>query len=337
MDKEVINICYAADENYAMQAGVSICSVLEHNREERFHFWILCDNYSEKTRKKFSEIENLYDTKVDLIDVTSKLIQLKESSLYVPEAVDKRGLITFMYARLFIGSLLPRYVSRLIYIDCDTYINGKIGPLFDFPLIKIVGAVIDLYPSLYNKIIGFSKDDKYYNSGVLLIDMDKWRNVEIEKQICNHISSLKKTYYMHDQDILNVVLKTEIEPLPLMYNMMYISRAYNAGQILKFSEKTQSTYYDNQSIENAKKAPIIIHYAGDYFGKPWDFPKSNDYALMWEHIFLKSPWKNEKCRILSKKIIVKQRLHEILEPVIHDYWLGRTYRRFVNEIRNINK
>jgi lipopolysaccharide biosynthesis glycosyltransferase len=334
MRNQVINICYAADENYAMQAGVSICSVLENNADDKFQFFILCDRYSEDSKEKFAQIEQKYNTKIDLINVTAYLETLSKTALYVPDAIGENGLITFMYARLFIASLLPGDVERLLYIDCDTFVNADLASLASYPLKKTMGAVIDLYPVEYNRRIAFKQEDLYFNSGVLLIDLNRWRALDIENKIMQNITNLTETYYMHDQDILNVVLKEEIEAIPLDYNMMYISRAYSAEDVLRFTGKTEATYYSLDAIRQAQKHMVIIHYAGDYYGKPWNFPTSNPYASLWNNMKARSPWKNVPLEKQPVKKKINQRLHEVAAPVIKEYWLKRTHDRFLSEIEN---
>lgn len=331
MKRNAINVCLAADENYAMQAGVSICSILENNKNDSFTFYLLADDYSEDTKARINKIECQYKTKVIIIDVTSKLRQLSNTELYVKDAIHKNGLITFMYARLFIASLLPETVDRVIYIDCDTIVRKSIKTLYDYDIHGVMGAVIDLYPVNYNKVIGFEDEDLYFNSGVLLIDLKKWREKDIENQILNYISTLTHTLYMHDQDILNIVLKGEIDTIPLEFNMMYITRAYSPSEVLWFTGKNETTYYSLEQQKEAKEKEVIVHYAGDYFGKPWDYPKSNKYAIEWNKIKCISPWGGVQPRRQPIKKKANQILHEMLYFFIKGYWLRRTRKRFIRE------
>lgn len=285
-----INICLAADENYSMQAGVCITSILRNNPNSKFEFFILSDTYSQDTRRRFEELQKQFITKINLLDVTENLRQLNETALGVSHEIHSNGLITFMYARLFMGSLLPDEIKKVIYLDCDTFCRYGIDKLYNYNVKCVMGAVIDLYPVEYNKLVDFKQNDLYFNSGVLLINLDKWRKEKVEQKILQYISNLRHTLYMHDQDILNVVLKDQIDVIPLEYNMMYISRAYAPESILKFTGKSSDTYYSVKDIKNAKNNEVIVHFAGDYFGKPWDYPRSNEYAREWNEIKAFSPW-----------------------------------------------
>lgn len=290
MSNRSINICLTADENYSMQAGVCITSILYNNPNTEFRFFLLTDSYSKETKDRFCVLEHEFHTSIILIDVTEKLKQLNKSALYVREAVNNSGIITFTYARLFIGSLLPEKIVKVIYIDCDTFCRNGIERLFDYEIKGIMGAVIDLYPVEYNAAIGFADNDLYFNAGVLLINLDKWRKENVEQNILEYIYNLKHTLFMRDQDILNLLLKNKIDIIPLEYNMMYISRAYSPESVLKFTGKLGDMYYSIEDQKKAKSNEVIVHFAGDYFGKPWNYPNSNKYAREWNEIKAFSPW-----------------------------------------------
>ena len=46
----------------------------------------------------------------------------------------------------------------------------------------------------------------YFNSGVLVIDLDRWRGTDVESRIIDYASTLPDSYLLLDQDTLNTVL-----------------------------------------------------------------------------------------------------------------------------------
>ena len=46
----------------------------------------------------------------------------------------------------------------------------------------------------------------YFNSGVLTIDLDRWRESEVESRVIRCASTLPPSYILLDQDVLNTVL-----------------------------------------------------------------------------------------------------------------------------------
>ena len=336
----MINICYTGDEGYAMQIATSITSILENNKNKDICFYILGDAYSDTTMKRFCSIEKKYKTKIEIVDITDKMRTLEKTALYNAGDVKMNGLLTFMYARLFIGSVLPTDIEKVIYIDADTVVQGDIQTVYNkkLPDVCIIGAVRDIWPMSYNKVIHHEDDDLYFISSFLLIDLTKWRKENIEKQIMKHIKSLNKKYFMHDQDIINVCLKGKIDTLPLEWGMVYIVRAYTPEQILWFSGKTEETFYTKKQISSAKKRNLLVHYAGDYYGRPWVFPNACHDSRIWYRYFKMTPWANDKLNyVKNKKQIIIFYIKKVLEKPIKNYWLKRTKRRFERIILNALK
>ena len=94
-------------------------------------------------------------------------------------------------SRLFIGTLLPKTVKRVLYLDCDTVVVQSIGNLWNLDLKgHVAGAVME--PTIYQVVkqeIGLKEQDPYFNSGVLLIDLERWRADGVEKRLLDFYGS----------------------------------------------------------------------------------------------------------------------------------------------------
>lgn len=327
----MVNICYTGDEGYVIQIATSMISVLENNPETEIRFFILGDAYSKKTIDRFRQIQDKYGREIRIIDITPQMHLLDDTVLYQEPDIGKNGLITFMFARLFIDSALPADVNKVLYIDGDTVILGRVQELFDTILKDnyVVGAIRDIWPVTYNKAIGHELGVLYFMSGLLLIDLNAWREQRIEQQILDHVHKLSKKYFMHDQDVINVCLQGKIDTLPLKWGMIYIIRAYSPEQILWFCGKTEETFYTKKEIDKAKTNVTLIHYAGDYYGRPWVFPHACEDSRIWYKYYQLTPWKNEKLNYVKCN---KQRIvyiaKRVLEKPLKNYWLKRTKGRF---------
>lgn len=323
----MVHICYTGDEGYAMQIATSLVSVLENNQGTSITFYILCDNYSDMTKKRFEDIERAYKTTIQIIDITQYMVQLEDTVFYQEPDIGKNGLITFMYARLFVDSALPKDVEKVLYMDADTIVLGNIKELYETKLDStcIVGAIRDIWPVSYNTKIGHTEQDLYFMSGLLLIDLRCWRKENIEEQILAHMHKVKTKYFMHDEDVINVCLKNRIDTLPLKWGMTYIIRAYKPEQILWFCGKTEETFYTKKEIEEAQNDIALIHYAGDYYGRPWMFPQACEDSRTWYKYFMKTPWKN---KVTFPQKTIKYQIKRVLEVPIKKLWLRRTKNRF---------
>lgn len=327
----MVSVCYTADEEYAMQVAVSLISMLENNRKENFTFYILSNDYSEKVRKNFRKIEKKYSCRICIINIENKMKMLLDTKLANEPGSIRNGMISFIYARLFVGSEIPESVNKLIYIDSDTLFIDNIRDLYDIELSEnyLFAAVRDLWPVEYNSVIGLNKDELYFQSGIMLINFKKWREEKCEDRLLTHIKSVTDYYLLHDQDILNVCFLGKIQTLPVKFGMVYLVRAYNARQILEFSGKNEEHYYKETEIREAKKKPYVIHFSGDYFGRPWIYPKACRDSKLWYFYYKLTPWNKKFLKEKYKpEYGFKYYIKKIVYPFTKNLWLRRTRKRF---------
>ena len=109
------------------------------------------------------------------------------------------------------------------------------------------------------------KSNKYFNAGVLFINLDNWRKNKVESSLQKLLFSKKFEY--HDQDILNLFFDGRVQELSSKLNYL-----------LKANESL-----DNQNIVDSfvEKEAILLHYIGA--SKPWDkkiiIQKTQDITL----------------------------------------------------------
>lgn len=326
----MITVCYTVDESYVMQMCVSMVSILENNRENELEFYILGDTYSDDVTERLRLVSEKYKCDIHIVDISSKMELLAKTVLGREKGIVKSGKISYMFARLFIGSSIPENIDKVIYLDCDTVYINNIRELINIKIESdnLFAAVRDLWPVSYNRVLGFEINDLYFQSGIMLINLKKWRAEKCEKKILEHINMLDKPYFMHDQDILNVCFKGKIQTLPLKFGMVYQTRNYTAGQILEGCGKDEQHYYTEAEVNEAKKHIHVIHYTGGYYGRPWVFPMGDHDSRLWYSYYKLTPWKKDSLRDYAKKEYVKYLLKMLLAPFVKDLWRKRTAKRF---------
>ena len=327
----MIPICYTANSGYAMQMAVSMVSMLENNPDKELKFYILGDDYSKEIREKFKQIEKDYKTSIIIVDIRKKLEVLNNTALAKEEGIVRNGIISYMFARLFMGSCLPEDVKKVIYIDSDTLYIGNVQELYDIQIEEryLYAAVRDLWPASYNKALGLSEDELYFQSGIMLVDLEKWRAEQCEERLIKEAKAAKQYYFMHDQDLLNLCFHGRIQTLSPKYGMYYLLRRYTAKECIWFTGKDEAHYYSVEDINAAKKDVHVVHYSGDYYGRPWAFPMACADNRLWLSYYKKTPWKNEKVGTShSKKQWIVYYSKRMLEPFSGTLWLRRTKKRF---------
>ena len=123
----------------------------------------------------------------------------------------------FAFLRLFLPDIIPGY-RRILYLDCDIRIEGSVAPLFGLDMKGAAIAAVDdvmtfFKPTIRSEIapvekgrraLGFGPDEPYFNSGVLLIDCDRWQRDRMTDAATDCIVRLR-THLLLDQDVLNVI------------------------------------------------------------------------------------------------------------------------------------
>ena len=129
------------------------------------------------------------------------------------------------YARILMPLTLADATGRLLYIDCDTVVNGSLSDLATIDMQGHALAAVDdiaiQVPERHakrNLDIGLPAETRYFNSGVLLIDLEVWRRERISERTIAFIEANPKLPMM-DQDALNGTLRGDWLPLDERWNM----------------------------------------------------------------------------------------------------------------------
>lgn len=132
------------------------------------------------------------------------------------------------YGRLFIAECLPK-LPRCIYLDTDLIVNADVKILYETDLMgHVAGCVRDIYvrdkKRMVNSLerirvkLGLNDPNMYFNAGVMLIDLEAWRQHQIGPKCVNVGIEMYDALDYQDQDILNVVLQGQWIELDVKWN-----------------------------------------------------------------------------------------------------------------------
>ncbi len=252
----MINVGIACDENYSKYAGVVIASVLSNSKQDdTLCFYILTDGLSENIKAEILKLKEIKDCEIKFITLEEKLFEAYKSiktHSYIP-------ICTFY--RLKLSSILPD-VDKIIYLDCDVVVNKSLNELYNSDLGEnIVGGVRDINRRM------LKRNPSYVNAGMLVMDLKKIREQNIEDEFLNWTKNHIDTIKMGDQEIINEVLKGRIQILDDRWNV-------------------QSSNFTNRS--SYTKNPWIIHYVSKR--KPWHFGSFSYHKNYYFKYLQLTPW-----------------------------------------------
>ena len=286
--EELATIVYAMDDNYAMQAGVSLVSLIENNENLYFHIIILSDNLNDSNKYRLKKIVEDHNKTIEFIEVYDM-----EKRAGVSLSLNSWGRT--VYCRLFLSELIPENIDKIIYIDSDTLVLGSISYLIDVLnseefLNYYAAGCIDAV-STYKKMHGFKKNETYYNTGLLLINLKLWRQKEIQHTIINEIRRRNGKSIDTDQSYINCIMINKIMTLPAKYNVMSLYyHVYN--KFLQMSGYSKSETYSKDELSGAVSTPIIVHFAGDKEYRPWYADCKHCMKEKWLQYLQKTEWKD---------------------------------------------
>lgn len=245
-----MNIALCTDSNYVKPSLVCITSVFENNKSHSIVFYVLTDGLTLDEEKQFRNIAKRYGQTIDIVNISNELFDNLVTTDRFPKS---------MYYRFLLPDIVK--ASRVLYLDVDIIVRHDIGSLYRINIENWACAVVEdgnsdsIRLRNINRYLG-----KYFNSGMMLINLDYWRMNNVSSMLVNFINenpSRCKTY--PDQDALNIVLEDKVVFLPYTYNFQEVwYRDLN---------KLDFIFTKHAEVQSTREDPVIVHFSVRV--KPW--------------------------------------------------------------------
>ena len=205
------------------------------------------------------------------------------------------------YYKLAVVDALPASVNKAIWLDCDLLVTADLASLWDVDLNgshlraaqdSIVPLVSSTFGVAAYRALGIPRDAKYFNAGVMVLDVDRWRADAIPQRVIDYLRQFHDSVYFWDQEGLNAVLAGKWDEIDPRWNCnASIPRARRARLHVAGRNSTQ-----------ANQQPWIIHWAGNL--KPWKYPGRDPDRLLYFKYLDMTPWAGWRPRrtLVSKLI-----------------------------------
>ena len=229
-----IHVVLAADSNYAKPLAVAICSVAANCDAKRgLVFNVIQSSIGKDLRKKIeSSLEHMgsQHARINWLDAPlERITEFKLARLYTT-------CLTF--ARLFIQDMLPFELERVLYLDCDIVANEDVAELWDtdfggkslLAVRDAIGTVSQPGGLVNYRELGIPADAHYFNAGVLLINLKKWRESCTAERVVRYLNTHRTIIQLADQEALNAVLWDDWGELDYRWNWQIMWRAYQLGR-----------------------------------------------------------------------------------------------------------
>jgi lipopolysaccharide biosynthesis glycosyltransferase len=267
---EVIEVAFCTDAGYVPQLAAALVSLFKSNWENSLSISVVTTDLSEKNRAALEKLALTYGRNLNFFDLNTEALQ------GLAEYAQPKST----YYRLLLPDLL-QHIPKLIYLDCDLVVEIDLTSLWQS---NLHGALVlgvaerdSLQPGLQAHVM--TPGDPYINAGVLVMDLDAWRNESVAKKCLSWLQQNPTIATMMDQDAINHVCRGR---------KGYVPDCWNLNPIHGPAKDVLPRYPER-----------ILHFAGPI--KPWHQWYCQDLADIF-FAYLKEAGKSFSIDITSSKL-----------------------------------
>jgi lipopolysaccharide biosynthesis glycosyltransferase len=244
-----LNLFFTIDQNYLQHFTVALTSLLENNRDLNLGIYVIHDIADSSVFDRVSNFfRETYQVELSFIAIESSLFDRYKITSHVSKAT---------YFRLLLSDILPADIDSGLFLDADIIVTNSLGELADAEFND--SYLLAYYDNEVEKNVLRLNNmgvpaDKYFNAGVMLINLKKWREAEVSSVLTKMAEKHMDDLLYWDQDVLNLFF-------------------YNKWGV--FDGK-----YNSINLKNRLEVtPTIIHYATA--GKPWHYLSDHPYRKLY--------------------------------------------------------
>lgn len=286
-----MNIVIVSNDNYIQHAGVMLTSLFETNKKHRFRVFLLTDNITAANRARLDRLFTFYR---NILEIHIPEVELKDQVDIDTKSLNSGMWNPMIYYKLFIPHILPPEADRCLFLDVDMVINDDVEPLYNTRLEdgNVIAAVEDVVSCIQRKIaLGIEMSQPYINSGVMVCDVERWREIENQHPIFNFVREWSNRI-INEQDVIALYFEHKIKLLPIRWNMVGCNYLRQRFVFPK--------YYPE--LTEARRHPAIHHFCT--LVQPWYADSPHPYRKLYikylkmystvlaEKLVRKFPYKN---------------------------------------------
>jgi len=288
-----ISIMIVTNSNYFLTTLTMLSSLFQSNLSHVINAYMLYSNLQESEIDRLQKFVNKYTGKT--------IIPIYINAELTKHLLPKDKFPIEIYYRILGIDLLPLDLNKILYLDVDLIVKKSIRQLYDTDVSGYAfGACEDIFGQIngldienHNRL-SVPDDYRYFNSGVLLMNLEYLRqNGQVDCILQNIFDNFERYYYV-DQDVLNELYQDKLLYLDWsLYNctpsIYYLDRqaiCENSLHFLSYDEIKDLINHNQFDISRylnltsqIYESASIIHYVGN--SKPWrcDRKKSNAYEI----------------------------------------------------------
>jgi lipopolysaccharide biosynthesis glycosyltransferase len=302
-NKNYLHVAFAFDQQFITPFYVLLTSIFLNNKKCKFTFHIIADGVGNEERKTITAFVSHNNCEINFYQIASETV----TKFKIPE---NSHFSSSTYYRIFFPALINPEIKKLLYLDSDIIVLGDLSELYNTPVSLPIGACVDKKIQKRPEL-GIDEKDKYFNAGVLLINLDEWKRQHISEKTVQFLNDFPEKIKWVDQDALNAVLRNNWHQIPAKYNVTFYD-------IPEFIPKRE--------FENFLNDKVIIHYTTQ--NKPWLLTCVNRFRFLYYYYFDKSPYAGKSYFTnISKSRYPFKRFKRLIKEWLIDHTLILQYQK----------
>jgi UDP-glucose/galactose:(glucosyl)LPS alpha-1,2-glucosyl/galactosyltransferase len=288
-----MNILVTTDKNYLQHAYAMLVSLLENNPDNHINLYYIHYDIDDDSLIRFRDFFSKTNLSTVFIKVDAERLRGLWTDGYITPAA---------YLRISCADLLPRTVERILYLDPDIIIKKPLDELYGTDLGRYCIAAVD-NPGLRtrrNAILNMPADSRYFNSGVLLINVERYRRERISERVLDFSRKMGAKLNFHDQDALNAILHDRWFCLHPKWNVH--------TEVIQMS--LENSRLNTREIREAVSDPAIIHFTS--IPKPWEYSCTSPFREEYWRYLEKTPYGGSKPASFSYPNMIRKYLSKIV-------------------------
>jgi len=287
-----LSIVFASSKGYVEHLAVAMYSLFENNQELPMDVYVLNADIGQDTWDALKKIAERFGN--NLIDL--KVLDRDFDDLVVSHHFTKET-----YYRLLIPDRIP--VSKALYLDVDIVVTGSISGLYNMNVDDFYLAAANTPGFVAHEDLGMSSGAKYFNAGVMLINVARWRQEHLKHRVIDLVTNKPWAIQFADQCGLNSVVDGRWIELHPKFNLQSFFFEVGIDPYLPF--------FPNGELTTAMDSPAIVHYSGS--SKPWHFGYKHPYRdLYWKYL-RKTPFNHLFSRDLTVTKLMKWCVPQVIK------------------------
>ena len=263
---ETIKILTTLDQNYLPRLQVLLTSIYVTHPGKSFDIYLIHSKISGAGLEAVTR-------QCKHFGFSFRPVQI--DSAYFQDAPVTRQYPQEMYYRLLAPHLLPDNLHRILYLDPDTLVINPLDPLWETDMQGnlFAAAAHTGTTELANNInqVRLGTDHNYFNSGVLLMDLDRGRDEISADSLFRFAEDHAKELLLPDQDMLNMMFGSRtLEVDDYLWN--YDARNYNT-YLLRSGGRANMDWVLSHTA--------ILHFCGK--SKPWQSGYVHRFGILYKH------------------------------------------------------